>query len=150
MITDLQQQLGIDASFFTQFLIFLIIFSWLQFVFFKPFLQLILKRESQSGGLSEEAAKLEEAANRDELQYRDALVAARRKAALERERVLAEARKTSNDAITSARGQSKTKLEQARDAAMKSAESEITALKGQVGGMAALLVEKLTKTKVGL
>ncbi len=150
MITDLQRQLGIDGSFFTQFLIFLLIFTWLQFVFFKPFLQLILKRESQSGGLSEEAAKLEESANRDEQQYRDALVSARRKANAERDRVLGDARKVANDSVASARSQSKSKLEQARDAAAKSAESEITALKAQVGGMASLLVEKLTKTKVGL
>jgi|GEM_PF-475479 len=150
MITDLQQQLGIDGSFFTQFLIFLVIFAWLQFVFFKPFLQLILKRESQSGGLSEEAAKLEESANRDEQQYRDALVAARRKASQERDRVLGDARKVSNDAVTAARSQSKSKLEVAREAALKSAEAEINNLKSQVGGVASMLVEKLTKTKVGL
>ena len=150
MITDLQQQLGIDVSFFTQFLIFLLIFVWLQLVFFKPYLELILKREGQSGGLSEEAAKLEEAAGRDEQQYRDALVAARRKASAERDRVLGEARKTANDAIAVARSQSKSKLEVARDAAIKSAEAEINSLRGQVGGVASLLVEKLTKTKVGL
>jgi len=150
MITDLQQQLGIDSSFFTQFLIFLLIFVWLQLVFFKPFLSLIQKRESQSGGLSEEAAKLEESASRDEAQYRDALTAARRKASAERDRVLGEARKVANDSITEARAHSKSKLEVARDAAVKSAETEIGSLRGQVGGVAALLVEKLTKTKVGL
>lgn len=150
MITDLQQQLGIDGSFFTQFLIFLIIFTWLQLVFFKPFLQLILKRENQSGGLSEEAAKLEEAAARNEQQYRDALVSTRRKAGLERERVLGDARKAANDAVMAARSQSKTKLEQARDSALKSADAELNSLRGQVGAMSALLVEKLTKQKVGL
>lgn len=150
MITDLQRQLGIDGSFFTQFLIFLLIFSWLQFVFFKPFLQLILKRENQSGGLSEEAAKLEEAAERNEQQYRDALVAARKKAGSERERVLGDARKAANDTVSAARAQSKSTLEQARDAAVKTSEAEIGSLRGQVGSMSALLIEKLTKQKVGL
>jgi F0F1-type ATP synthase membrane subunit b/b' len=150
MITDLQRQLGIDGSFFTQFLIFLLIFTWLQFVFFKPFLQLILKRESQSGGLSDDAVKLEEAASRDEQQYREAIVAARRKAAAERDRVLGDARRVANDSLSAARSQSKSHLEGARDSALKAAESEIAALRGQVGGVASLLVEKLTKTKVGL
>jgi len=150
MITDLQRQLGIDGSFFIQFLIFLLIFTWLQFIFFKPFLQLILKRESQSGGLSDEAAKLEEVAGRDELQYRDAMVAARRKASAERDRVLVDGRKSANDIVTVARSQSKSKLEQAREAALRSSEGELNNLRGQVGSMASLLVEKLTKTKVGL
>lgn len=150
MIQDLQRQLGIDQTFFIQFLIFLLIFTWLQFVFFKPFLQLIRKRENQSGGLSEEAAKLEEAAARDEKQYAEALVAARRRAAQERDRLLGEARKVANDSVAAARSQSKTKLEQARDSALKSAEAELGALRSQVTGVASMLVEKLTKTKVGL
>lgn len=150
MIQDLQRQLGIDQTFFVQFLIFLLIFTWLQFVFFKPFLALIQKREGQSGGLSEEAAKLEEAANRNEQQYADGLTAARRKASLERDRVLGDARKAANESVAAARAQSKTKLEQARDAAVKSAEAELAALRGQVASVSTMLVEKLTKTKVGL
>ncbi len=150
MIQDLQHQLGIDGSFFIQLGIFLFIFLWLQFVFFGPFLKLIQKREGSSGGLTEEAAKLEEAAASDELRYAEALVAARRKASAERDRVLGDARKAANDTVAGARAQAKTKLEQARDAAQKLAESELTSLKGQVNSMASLLVEKLTKTKVGL
>ena len=150
MIQDLQRQLGIDQTFFIQFLIFLLIFTWLQIVFFKPFLQLILKRENQSGGLSEEAAKLEEVASRDEKHYSDALLVARRRAAQERDRMLGDARKAANESVAAARSQSKSKLEQARDSAVRSAEAELGALKGQVAGVASLLVEKLTKTKVGL
>lgn len=150
MIQDLQRQLGIDGTFFTQFLIFLLIFTWLQYVFFRPFLQLIQKREGLSGGLSEEASKLEEAAARDEQQYAEGISAARRRAAQDREQLLAEARKSANESVAAARGQSKTRLEQARDSALRSADAELGALRGQVGPVAALLVEKLTKTKVGL
>lgn len=150
MIADLQRQLGIDASFFTQFVIFLFIFTWLQFVYFRPYLKLIQKRQSQSGGMSEDAAKLEESAARDEQAYLDALAGARRKAAAERDRILSEARGQANDIVGGARAQAKTKLEQARDAAARAAETELAGLKGQVGGVASLLVEKLTNTKVGL
>lgn len=150
MIQDLQRQLGIDASFFTQFVIFLLIFTWLQVVYFRPYLKLIQKRQSQSGGLSSEADQLEEAAARDEQAYLESLASARRKAAAERERVLSGARVQANEVIGAARAQAKTKLEQARESAARSAEAELANLKGQVGGVASLLVEKLTKTKVGL
>lgn len=150
MISDLQRQLGIDASFFTQFAVFLIIFFWLQVVYFKPYLALIKKREGQSGGLSEDAAKLEEAAARNEQEYQDAILRARRKAAAERDRVLTDARKQASDLTAAARAQTKTKLEQAREGAAKNAEAELASLNSQVGSVAALLVEKLTKTRVGL
>ncbi len=150
MITDLQRQLGIDASFFTQFVIFLVVFAWLQVVYFGPFLKLIQRREEKSGGLSEEAAKLEEEANRAEQEYKDALVGARRKASAERERVLTEARKQANDLVGAARAQAKIKLEQSREGAVRAAETDLAALRGQVGSVASMLVEKLTRTKVGL
>ena len=150
MIADFQRQLGIDASFFPQFLIFLLIFGWLQVVYFRPFLKVIQKRQSQSGGLSEEAAKIEEAAARAELDYQNALIGARKKASLERDRVLAEARAQANEVIGVARQQAKTRLEQARDAALRAAEADLAGLRSQVSGVAALLVEKLTKTSVRL
>jgi F0F1-type ATP synthase membrane subunit b/b' len=150
MITDLQRQLGIDVTFFYQFAVFLVIFVWLQVVYFGPYLKLIQKRQSQSGGMSDDAAKLEEAAARDEQAYVEAVAGIRRKASAERDRVLTEARGQANEVIGAARGAAKTKLEQAREAAARSAESEIANLKGQVNGVASLLVEKLTKTKVGL
>ena len=150
MIADFQRQLGIDASFFPQFLIFLLIFGWLQVVYFRPFLKVIQKRQSQSGGLSEEAAKIEEAAARAELDYQNALIGARKKASLERDRVLAEARAQANEVIGVARQQAKTRLAQARAAALRAAEADLAGLRSQVSGVAALLVEKLTKTSVRL
>lgn len=150
MISDLQHQLGIDSTFFTQLLIFLGIFLWLQIVFFKPYLALVQKREGQSGGLSDEAAKLEEAADRAEKEYKEAFSAARKRVMAERERILGDARKGASDLLASARLQSKTKLEKARETATQSSNSELASLKSQVGGLAQMLVEKLTKTRVGL
>ncbi len=150
MIADLQRQLGIDASFFTQFVLFLLIFSWLQFVYFRPFLALIQRRQSRSSGLNEESAKLEEAAKRAEGEYAEALAAARKRAAAERDRLLLEARSQAGDKMSAARRAAKMKLERAREAAARAAESDLGSLRGQVGSVAALLVEKLTKTRVGL
>jgi F-type H+-transporting ATPase subunit b len=150
MIYDLQRQLGIDASFFTQLLIFLVIFTWMQVVYFRPFLKLIQKREGQSGGLSTEAVKLEESAARAEQEYSSALIAVRKKAAIDRERVLLDARAQANSVVGAARAASKAKLEQARETAQRSAEAELVTLRAQVSSVSGALVEKLTSKKVGL
>lgn len=150
MIADLQQQLGIDSSFFQQFLIFMVVFAFLRVVLFSPYLRLIEKRENQSEGLSDEAEKLQEESARLETEYQEVLSAARKRAAVEREALLAGARKQSTDAVAAARAQAKTKLEQAREAAAKSSEAEFAGLKGQVGSISSLLVNKLMNNKVGL
>jgi F-type H+-transporting ATPase subunit b len=150
MIADLQQQLGINSSFFQQFLIFMLVFAFLRAAFFAPFLRLIEKRENQSEGLTDEAAKLHEESTRLEAEYRDVLSAARKRAGGERESLLAAARKQGAETVASARAQSKAKLEQAREAAAKSSESELAGLKGQVGSISSLLVDKLMSNKVGL
>lgn len=150
MISDLQRQLGIDASFFPQLVLFLIIFLWLRFVYFSPFLALILKREGQSDGLSEGATKMEEEAARLENEYHERQIAARKRIAAEREAVLAAARQEGNDWIAKSRDAGKAKLDSSRESAAKDAAKELTALQAQVGSVTGMLVEKLTHTKVGL
>jgi F-type H+-transporting ATPase subunit b len=150
MIADLQQQLGIDSSFFPQFVLFFVFFLFMRAIYFAPFLRLIEKREGQSGGLSDEAGKLHEESARLEAEYQEALVGARRRAAAEREALLAEARKRGAETVAQARAQAKVKLEQAREAAAKSAEGELASLKAQVSPISSALVSKLMNNKVGL
>ncbi|RYZ97743.1 MAG: hypothetical protein EOP11_21620 [Proteobacteria bacterium] len=150
MIADLQQQLGIDSSFFWQFLIFLCVFLFLRTVYFSPYLKLIERRQGQSSGLSEEARKLEEESARLEIQYQDSLSAVRKKAHAEREALLADARNNSTKLVADAREKAKVRVEGARALAAKSSEAELDSLRGQVGSVSALLVEKLTQTKVGI
>jgi F0F1-type ATP synthase membrane subunit b/b' len=150
MISDLQRQLGIDASFFIQFALFLVVFFWLRFVYFSPFLRLIQRREGQSDGLSEGAAKLEEEATRLEREYQERIVATRKRVSSEREKILADARKDGAGFIAKSRDESKVKLEKSRELAAKESSAELANLQAQIGPVTALLVEKLTKVKVGL
>lgn len=149
MIADLQQQLGIDSSFFWQFLIFFAVFLFLRTVLFGPYLKLIQRRENQSSGLSDEARKLEEEATRLEGQYQESLSAARKRAYAEREALLNVARKDSSKIVADAREKAKSRVDQAREAAAKNADAELANLKSQVGSVSSLLAEKLTHTKVG-
>lgn len=150
MIADLQQQLGIDSSFFWQFLIFLCVFLFLRTVYFRPYLKLIDRRQGQSSGLSDEARKLEEESARLEAQYQESLSAVRKKAQAERETLLTGARGESTKLVSAAREKAKARVEQAREAAARNAEAELTSLKAQVGSISSLLVEKLAQTKVGI
>jgi F-type H+-transporting ATPase subunit b len=150
MIADLQQQLGIDSTFFPQIVLFAFVFVWMKFFFFAPYLKLITKREEASQGRSEEAQRLEEEAVRLSGQYQEVLSAARKKAFAEREALLATARKLGSDQVSAAREEAKVKLDQAREASEKSSEAELSGLRGQVGSISGLLVDKLMNTKVGL
>lgn len=149
-ILNLQQQLGIDATFFTQFLIFIFIFLWLRFVFFGPYLKLIQNREGKSEGLSDEALKLEEESAMLESQHAEAWEAMKKKMTTEKDQILSAARKEAAGIIGAAREQAKEKLNKAREQSAKSFAEEISSLKQQVGSISNLLMEKLTKTKVGL
>jgi F-type H+-transporting ATPase subunit b len=149
MIADLQQQLGIDSSFFQQFVVFILIFLWLRIVYFAPYLSLIEKREGQSEGLSGDALKLEEDASRLEAEYQGAISSARKRALAEREAILSEARRVAADQVAEARAKAKNRLEQSREAAAREAEAELKGLTGQVGSISSLLVNKLMNTKVG-
>lgn len=150
MIADLQQQIGIDSSFYPQIIIFIFVFLWLRFFFFAPFLRLISKREGQSEGLSEDAQKLEEESALLEAQYQEVLSSARKKAYAEREVLLVAARKEGTEQVAASREKAKIKLEQARASAVKSSEVELAGLESQVAPISAMLVDKLMNTKVGL
>ncbi len=150
MIADLQRQLGIDASFFVQLGIFLLVFLWLRYIYFVPFLKLIQRRESLSEGRSDEARRLEEDSARMEQEYGETFAKIRKRASTERDADLALARKEAQRLAEEARGQAKAKLDSVREAAARSAEADLTSLRSQVHTVSSLLVEKLTKTKVGL
>jgi len=150
MIADLQQQIGIDSSFYPQIIIFIFVFLWLRFFFFAPFLRLINKREGQSEGLSEDAQKLEEESALLEAQYQEVLSGARKRAYAEREVLLVAARKEGTEQVAASREKAKIKLEQARASAVKSSEVELAGLESQVAPISAMLVDKLMNTKVGL
>ena len=150
MIADLQRQLGIDSSFFIQFGIFIFIFLWLRYVYFGPYLELILKREKASDGMSESAAKMEQEAVLAEKESDAAMAAARKSAATEKDKILNAARAAAATDVAKAREQAKKELEAVRAVTEKEISVEMTALKQQSGAISALLVEKLTKTKVGI
>lgn len=150
MIADLQRQLGIDFSFFYQFVIFFLTYLWLDFVYFAPYSKLIAKRESQSGGLEEKSKELEEKTVQLEAQFSEGMTAARKEASLQKEKILAEARKAASVVVGKARDDAKKKMDSARERVTSEAKAELDSLQGQVSSFSSALVEKLLKSKVGI
>jgi len=149
-LQNLQKQLGIDHTFFIQFVVFFGFYLWLRFVFFKPYLKVVLARDNQTEGLKDESMKLDTDSARKESEYAEKISVAKKKAAQEREKILAEARAQSNKLVEAARAQAKTRIEKARNEAQSQAEKDLGALKEHAGALAKVFVEKLTKARVGL
>lgn len=150
MLIDLQKQLGIDATIGAQMLIFFFVYVWLRFVFFGPFLSLLELRHSSTEGLREKAIGLDAEAEEKEKLYAERLAAARKAAALEREKILAAARAESSSEIERARGTSKKQIESAREKNEADAASSLKGLSSQTEELSELFVEKLTNARVGL
>lgn len=150
MLADLQNQLGIDATIGVQFLIFFGLYLWLRFVFFGPFLNLLDARHLSTQGLREKALDLEVGAEEKEKQYSERMAAVRRAAAVEREKILAEARASSAGMIEAARKSSKEQIEAARIGAEAEAKGDLDRLSAEVSQLSDLFVKKLTNTGVRL
>jgi F0F1-type ATP synthase membrane subunit b/b' len=150
MLADLQNQLGVDATIGIQFAVFFLFYVWMRFVFFGPFLKLLDARHSSTQGLRERAADLEIDSETKEQKYAERISAARRAAAIEREKILAVARGKSANAIDVARKSAKEKIESSRVKEETEAKNSLANLSGQVSQLRDLFVDKLTNSRMGL
>ena len=147
-IADLQRQLGIDASFIPQFLLFIFLFMWLRYVYFQPYLKLIKRRENLSSGKSDEASQLDEESLQLETKYAQTLQIAKRKALDEKEKIITSGREEAAKILQTAKGVAKKKLDQTRAESQKNFDQEFQTIKSQAENCANQLVEKLTKAKM--
>lgn len=150
MLADLQKQLGIDATLGVQFVTFFVVYLWLRFVFFGPYLRLQEARKQSTSGLKDEAASLEEQAEKAENAYRDGILAARKEAAASRDRLVQEAHGKAAAVVDGARKEMKLKMDGSRDLMARQSAQGLAELDGQVEALGVLVVEKLTSAKVGL
>jgi F-type H+-transporting ATPase subunit b len=106
-VTAILQQLGLDSTFYTQLMVFFVLFIFLGQFFFKPFLRLIEERhrrtvqdrEAAESMMASAAAKMEE--------YQAKLHAARVEARGELESVIASAKAEEAKVLTAARDEAK-------------------------------------------
>ncbi len=148
-LADLQKTLGLDASLGIQFILFFVFYIWMRFVFFGPFLKILQARHSSTDGLKERASELESDAEAKEKAYAERVSAARRSAAVEREKILAEARVNAGEATDVARKAAKEKIESSRLKEEAEAKESLDSLMAHASQLRDLFVDKLTNSRMG-
>ena len=150
MISDLQNQLGIDQSFFIELAIFVSLYVWLQFVLFSPYLKLRSRRRGGTDGVKKEANSVSIAAADKETKRAQLLLAARRAAAAERESRLLLAKQEVARSVAAAKAGSRAALSAAREEAQSRAVLEMEQLRAGVDPLSEILVARLMEKRVGV
>ena len=150
MISELITNLGIDKTLWVQFAAFIVLFLWMRFVFFAPFLKIIKEREAKTSGSKDVAEQLQSTAAQKEEEYALKLQEVKKAAHAEKEKILSTYRGQANTIIDTARKGAKEKIEVDRKQFTSEAAKSLSELQGQVTAMAGILFEKLTKEKVKL
>jgi F-type H+-transporting ATPase subunit b len=106
--------IDIDATVFVQWGMFLLLFLVLRSLLWKPFLELIERRDHQINGLRKEAAEAEENARRQEASYLEEYRAVQNRATERRAELMNEAQKASIGVLDTARAEAQSTVDSAR------------------------------------
>jgi len=150
MIADLQKQLGIDGTLGIQLLIFVALYLWLRYAFFSPFFSILQERQKKTQGLKKEAEDLLLEAEKKEAEYGAKRREAQRKISASRDKIISTARGEAAEMLGGARKEAKSHMEASRESAQRESQNALRELEPQIKNVASLLVEKLTKERVGL
>ncbi len=150
MLAQVLSQLGIDNTLWYQLAIFIIFFVVVRFLFFKPFLELILMRKTKTTGVEGEASTLVKQAEDKEEEYRQKLYAARVQARRIRDEILQESKDKASVTLALARKAAKNRIESGREEIIKESEKAMKDLESHVGKISSLFVDKVMKSGVGV
>ena len=110
---EILQQLGLNSTYFVQLGIFIVLFTYLMRVYFKPFQQLFDKRYRRTVQDQEAADKLAKEASEKLEEYKRALSEARIEGRREYEEILSQAKKQEAEILARARNEAKSITQEA-------------------------------------
>jgi F-type H+-transporting ATPase subunit b len=142
------EQLGLDQTFFFQFVIFWVVFLLLARIFFRPFLGLFEARHKRTVEDREAAEKLLAQAEARFEEYKKRLVDARLEAKREYDAEIAQAKKEEAALLHAARDEAKKITQEAAEAIGKQREQLKKSLEGEVDQLARTISERLVSRKV--
>ena len=131
-------------------MLFIALYSLLNFIYFKPFLKLIEARKSKTSGLEKEASSFNHLAAEKESEYSQKLEEVKKRARDTRERYAQEAKSKASKMLHEARVEQKARIVEARSKAVAETETTFKKLQQDINGLVDLFVKKLTEKKVGL
>jgi F-type H+-transporting ATPase subunit b len=141
------EQLGLNQTFFVQFVIFLVVFLILGNLYFKPFLHLFEARHKRTVEDRDAAEKLMAQANSRFEEYRRRLAEERATARKELEAVLAEVKKEEATLLGTARSEAKKITQEALENVQKQRTVVQKQLEKDVDQLAQTLADTLLGTK---
>jgi F-type H+-transporting ATPase subunit b len=141
-------QLGLDQTFFIQFVVIWVLFFLLGRGFFRPFLHLFEARHKKTVEDREAAEKLLAQADAKFEEYKKRLADARLEAKKEYEAVLTQAKKEESAILHTAREEAKKITHEAAESIAKQREQLKKSLEGEVDQLARTISERLVSRKV--
>ena len=142
---DVLEQLGLDKTFFIQFVVFWVVFLLLGRMFFRPFLALFEARHKKTVEDREAAEKLLAQADAKFEEYKKRLGEARLDAKKEYEAVLAQAKKDESAVLHAARDEAKKITQEAVESIGKQREQLKKSLEGEIEQLARSISDRLVR-----
>lgn len=139
------EQLGLDQTFFIQFIIFAVIFFIIPNVFFKPFQKLIESRHQKTIADRERAEELVRQANAKLEEFKVRLGEERARARAEYERAMSEVKAEESRILSTAREEAKKITQAALEAIQSQSAALKRSLEADVEGLALQITETLTR-----
>lgn len=137
-MSEIISQLGLDQTFFTQFILIAILYAFLTAVYFKPFQKLLEKRHKKTVADRAEAERVLAELKEKLAEYESQMALAQKKARSRMDEILSEAKKKEAEILSAARNDAKnttqaaiTALSQEKEKIRKSLEVEVESIAAQ-------------------
>ena len=140
--------IDLDATFFIQLGIFLVVFLLMRSLLFRPVIQLIEKRREVTVGKREEAEKFERESAALQEEFDRQMAEIRSSAGAEKERVVEQARRQERDILLAAREDSRSIVEDAKKDASKQAEKVSEEIRGEIDSLAGAVASRILGRQV--
>lgn len=140
--------ISLDISILYQVILFVILWLLLNKILFRPYLQLLYKREQRTTGAQHDSTDLEHEGARLRARYEEKIAQARSEAAAERERILLNAREEREKILGRARQEAEQALAVTRQEIGVALEVERRLAAAEAAAIAAEIAGKLLGRKV--
>jgi F-type H+-transporting ATPase subunit b len=148
-VSAILDQLGLDQTFFTLFLLVAVLYVVLSRLYFRPFLKLFEARHKRTVEDREAAQSLLDQAQKKLEEYKRLIAAERASARTEYERALSDAKKQESEVMAQAREQAKKLNQQAQEAVEKNRQQLRRELEADVDALATTISNRLMPGKAG-
>lgn len=142
-MSEIASQLGLDQTFYTQFILIAVLYAFLTVVYFKPFQKLLEKRHHKTVGERAEADRVIAELKEKLAEYEAQLAIAQRKARANMEAILLDAKTKENEILTAARTEAKNTTQAAIQVLNQEKEKISKSLQAEVEKLATEATSKL-------